>query len=95
MSYQTFSYWGRSPFQLRVLVTNSNPVTTCASDGRVNPYPNRVVPTTDTLSHENLRFLANSYQRQTTGIHGGEHAALLKECESVNWPLVPTKLVHY
>ncbi len=23
-----------------VLVTNSNPVTTCASDGRVNPYPN-------------------------------------------------------
>ena len=25
-----------------VLVTNSNPVTTCASDGRVNPYPNMV-----------------------------------------------------
>ena len=24
-----------------VLVTNSNPVTTCASDGGVNPYPNR------------------------------------------------------
>jgi hypothetical protein len=23
-----------------VLVTNSNPVTTCPSDGRVNPYPN-------------------------------------------------------
>ncbi len=23
-----------------VLATNSNPVTTCASDGRVNPYPN-------------------------------------------------------
>jgi hypothetical protein len=25
-----------------VLVTSSNPVTTCASDGRVNPYPNMV-----------------------------------------------------
>jgi hypothetical protein len=25
-----------------VLVSNSNPVTTCASDGRVNPYPNIV-----------------------------------------------------
>ena len=24
-----------------VLVTNSNPVTTCASDGRANPYPNK------------------------------------------------------
>jgi hypothetical protein len=24
-----------------VLVTNSNPVMTCASDGRVNPYPNK------------------------------------------------------
>jgi hypothetical protein len=24
-----------------VLVTNSNPVTTCVSDGRVNPYPNK------------------------------------------------------
>ena len=27
-----------------VLVTNSNPVTTCASDGRVNPYPNIQFP---------------------------------------------------
>ncbi len=25
-----------------ILVTNSNPVTTCASDGRVNPYPNKM-----------------------------------------------------
>jgi hypothetical protein len=25
-----------------VLVTNSNPVMTCASDGRVNPYPNNL-----------------------------------------------------
>jgi hypothetical protein len=24
-----------------VLVTNSNPVLTCASDGQVNPYPNK------------------------------------------------------
>jgi hypothetical protein len=26
-----------------VLVTNLNPVTTCASDGRVNPYPNSTI----------------------------------------------------
>ena len=37
---QTYSYWGRSRFNY-VLVTNSNPVTTCTSDGRVNPYPNK------------------------------------------------------
>jgi hypothetical protein len=29
-----------------VLVTNSNPVTTCASDGRVNPYPNTIIYST-------------------------------------------------
>ena len=45
MSYQTFSYWGRSQFNY-VLVTSSNPVTTCASDGQVNPYPNRAAAIT-------------------------------------------------
>lgn len=38
MLYQTFSFWGVACFNY-VLVTNSNPVTTCTSDGQVNPYP--------------------------------------------------------
>ena len=33
--------WGVACFNY-VLVTNSNPVTTCASDGQVNTYPNMV-----------------------------------------------------
>ncbi len=40
MSYQTYRlYWGVARF-IYILGTNANPVTTSASDGRVNPYRN-------------------------------------------------------
>jgi hypothetical protein len=42
MSFQPFSYWGVARFNY-VLVTNSNPVMTCASDGRVNPELTRAL----------------------------------------------------
>jgi hypothetical protein len=44
-----------------VLVTNSNPVTTCASDGRVNPYPNRGIQHTVDVSGTGGSSSGNRY----------------------------------
>jgi hypothetical protein len=63
-----------------VLVTKSNPVTTCASEGRVNPYPNNKYPlpctTTSTIlldqgsgnTYRGLLFLVCLGCGQLTGI---------------------------
>ncbi len=58
-----------------VLVTNSNPVTTCASDGRVNPYPNT------------LNYLLYGQWTLDTGHWTLSRATKFKQCpwKRVNW----------